>query len=36
MEKEYSFKKVGLCKETIEMWNALGLDYKKIRCNCIW
>jgi spore photoproduct lyase len=35
MESEYSFNNVGLCKETIEMWSALGMDYKKIRCNCI-
>ncbi len=25
----------ALCKETIGMWNHLGLDYKKIACNCI-
>ena len=25
---------VGVCKETIGMWKELGLDYKKIKCNC--
>jgi len=28
--------RVALCKETEAMWNALGMDKKKIRCNCIW
>jgi len=32
----YRFNKVALCKETVEMWDALKMDYKKIRCNCIW
>lgn len=36
LESKYRFNKVALCKETIQMWNALGMDYKKIKCNCIW
>jgi len=36
LRNEYSFNKVALCKETVEMWDALKMDYKKIRCNCIW
>jgi len=32
----YKFRKVGICKETVEMWSALGLDYRKIKCNCVW
>ena len=31
---EKGFKEFALCKETVDCWNALGLDYKKIRCNC--
>lgn len=27
---------ISLCKETKSMWNDLGLDYKKIKCNCVW
>ena len=27
---------VGVCKETLEMWKALGKDFKKIKCNCTW
>ena len=36
LKSKYSFNNVALCKETVEMWNALDIDYKKIRCNCIW
>ena len=31
LHKTYGFERVGLCKETIEMWSALGLDYRKIK-----
>jgi len=34
--KKYNYKRVALCKETKAMWEKLGLDYKKIKCNCIW
>ena len=36
LKTKYSFNEVALCKETVEMWDALKMDYKKIRCNCIW
>ena len=32
----YDYQKVALCKETVDMWNRLGMDYKKIKCNCVW
>jgi len=35
LEHKYDYTNVGLCKETIKMWERLGLDYKKIKCNCI-
>jgi len=31
-----NFDKVALCKETVQMWNTLEMDYKKIKCNCVW
>ena len=34
--KKYNFHKIALCKETVQMWSALGMDYRKIRCNCVW
>ncbi len=27
---------VALCKETVAMWEKLGMDWHEIRCNCIW
>jgi len=36
LKSKYSFNEVALCKETVEMWDALKMDYKKIKCNCIW
>lgn len=36
LKRKYGFSKVVLCKETVEMCNALKIDYKKIRCNCVW
>lgn len=35
LKKKYAYKNVGLCKETLEMWNKLGMDYRKIKCNCV-
>ena len=36
LENEYDYSKIALCKETVEMWEKLGMDYRKIRCNCVW
>jgi spore photoproduct lyase len=30
----YPKNKISICKETINMWQALGLDYKLKTCNC--
>ncbi len=34
--KKYHFDKIALCKETKAMWQKLGMNYKTIKCNCIW
>lgn len=34
IKEKYDYQRIALCKETIGMWNKLGLDYKKIACNC--
>lgn len=34
-EKGYDTKNVGLCKETVEIWDKLGRDYREIKCNCL-
>lgn len=31
---EKGYKDFALCKETVDCWNELGLDYKNIKCNC--
>jgi len=31
---EKGYKNFALCKETVDCWNELGLDFKKIKCNC--
>ena len=36
LKSKHNYKKVALCKETIEMWNSLRMNYKQIRCNCIF
>lgn len=34
LKNKYDYSKIALCKETIDMWKKLNLDYKKIQCNC--
>jgi spore photoproduct lyase len=36
LKESYNYNDIALCKETLAMWTELGMDYKKIRCNCIW
>ena len=36
LKRNYNYKKIALCKETIEMWQMLGMNFKQIKCNCIW
>lgn len=31
----YHYYNIGLCKETVEMWDKLGMNYKNIKCNCM-
>ena len=35
LEKLYDYRNIALCKETRKMWDTLGLDYRRIRCNCL-
>jgi spore photoproduct lyase len=36
LKTSYDYEAVALCKETVAMWEALGMDYRTIKCNCIW
>jgi len=29
-------KEVAFCKETVATWAKLGMDYRRIKCNCVW
>jgi spore photoproduct lyase len=33
--EEKNYDKIALCKETREMWERLGLNWRNIRCNCL-
>jgi spore photoproduct lyase len=35
LRSNFDYNDVALCKETIDIWNKLNLDYSKIKCNCI-
>ncbi len=36
LKKKYKYNEIALCKETKAMWQKLGMNYRKIKCNCIW
>jgi len=36
LRDNFNYSDIALCKETVAMWGSLGMDYKKIKCNCIW
>jgi len=36
LKDNYNYKNVALCKESKEMWERLNMNYKKIKCNCVW
>jgi spore photoproduct lyase len=35
LKENYNYSSIALCKETVSIWEKLGLDYKKIKCNCL-
>lgn len=35
MRKEYGYKNIALCKETVQMWQDLEIEWKKCACNCV-
>ena len=36
LKEEFNYTNVALCKETLSIWDRLGMDYRKIKCNCLW
>jgi len=35
LASSYGYHQVGLCKETLAIWDALGMNYRQIKCNCL-
>lgn len=35
LREAYDYVNVGLCKETLQMWQALELDWRNNQCNCV-
>jgi spore photoproduct lyase len=35
LKEKLDYSNVALCKETLGIWNKLGMDYRKIKCNCL-
>jgi spore photoproduct lyase len=35
LRETYDYVNVGLCKETLQMWQALELDWRNNQCNCV-
>jgi len=33
---KYDYTAIGLCKEPILIWESLGMDWRKCKCNCVW
>ncbi len=35
LKEKYQYNSIALCKESIEVWEKLGMDWKNIKCNCL-
>ncbi len=35
LQEHHNYRDVALCKETVAIWNKLGMDYRQIKCNCV-
>jgi len=35
LKETHNYTNVALCKETLEIWDKLGMDYRNIKCNCV-
>jgi spore photoproduct lyase len=35
LQRKQGYSNIALCKETLEIWDKLDLNYKKIKCNCV-
>jgi spore photoproduct lyase len=35
LKEKHNYNDIALCKETLEIWGSLGMDYRNIKCNCV-
>ena len=35
LEEKHTYTDIALCKETLEIWDRLGMNYRNIKCNCV-
>ena len=35
LKEKYGYTDIALCKETLEIWDKLGMYYRTIKCNCV-
>jgi spore photoproduct lyase len=36
LQQKQNYSDVALCKETLQTWEKLTMDYRNIKCNCIF
>ena len=36
LNTNYDYINIAICKEPVMMWESLGMDWTKCRCNCVW
>lgn len=36
LKDNLDYSEVALCKETMAMWDKLGMNWQSIKCNCTW
>lgn len=36
LEKEYDYTDIAFCKESREIWEDLNMDWREIKCNCVF
>jgi len=36
LRTNYDYTNVAICKEPVMIWESLGMDWRKCKCNCVW
>jgi len=36
LTRKYDYTNVAICKEPVMMWEALKMNWRKCKCNCVW